>query len=110
MKLTGNETYSVKRGNRTVQARLLDMTVEEILTVANSGRVGNELPRALYAYQARRRPPARKRRRGGAMAKRVRKSTQIRTARKDAAQRKRAALEFQAPRRQGTQGGKGLSA
>ena len=49
MKLTGNETYSVKRGNRTVQARLSDMTVEEILTVANSGRVGNELPRALYA-------------------------------------------------------------
>ena len=58
MKLTGNETYSVKRGNRTVQARLSDMTVEEILTVANSGRVGNELTRALYAYQARRRQQA----------------------------------------------------
>ncbi len=44
------------------------------------------------------------------MAKRVRKSSQIRTARKDAAQRKRAALEFQAPRRPGPQAGKGLSA
>ena len=43
------------------------------------------------------------------MAKRVRKSTQIRTARKDAAQRKRAALEFQAPRQPGKHG-KGLSA
>ena len=46
------------------------------------------------------------------MAKRVRKSSQIRTARKDAAQRKRAALEFQAPetKRPCPQGGKGLSA
>jgi len=43
------------------------------------------------------------------MGKRVRKSTQIRLARKDTAQRKRAALEFQAPRRQGKPG-KGLSA
>ena len=43
------------------------------------------------------------------MGKRVRKSTQIRTARKDAAQRKRAALEFQQPRQQGKPG-KGLSA
>ena len=43
------------------------------------------------------------------MGKRVRKSTQIRVARKDTAQRKRAALEFQAPRRQGKPG-KGLSA
>ncbi len=33
------------------------------------------------------------------MGKRVRKSTQIRIARKDAAQRKRAALAFQAPAR-----------
>ncbi len=43
------------------------------------------------------------------MGKRVRKSTQIRTARKEANNRKRAALEFQAPRSQGKQG-KGLSA
>lgn len=43
------------------------------------------------------------------MSKRVRKSTQIRVARKDAAARKRAALEFQAPRPQGRPG-KGLSA
>ena len=43
------------------------------------------------------------------MSKRIRKSTQIRTARKDAANRKRAALEFQAPRRSGKPG-KGLSA
>ena len=47
--------------------------------------------------------------RSGSMGKRVRKSTQIRLARKDTAQRKRAALEFQAPRRQGKPG-KGLSA
>ena len=45
------------------------------------------------------------------MGKRVRKSTQIRTARKDAAERKRAALEFQAPRRPGpSQTTRGLSA
>ena len=44
------------------------------------------------------------------MGKRVRKSTQIRTARKEANNRKRAALEFQAPRRPGKQAGKGLSA
>jgi len=46
------------------------------------------------------------------MGKRVRKSTQIRTARKDAAQRKRAALEFQAPgtKRPGPQATRGLSA
>ena len=31
------------------------------------------------------------------MSKRIRKSTQIRTARKDAAKRKRAAFEFQRP-------------
>ena len=45
------------------------------------------------------------------MAKRVRKPTQIRTARKDAAQRKRVALEFQAPetKRPGPQATKGLS-
>ena len=45
------------------------------------------------------------------MGKRVRKSTQIRTARKDAAQRKRVALEFQAPetKRPGPQATKGLS-
>jgi len=43
------------------------------------------------------------------MGKRVRKSTQIRVARKATAQRKRAALEFQAPRQQGKQV-KGLSA
>ena len=43
------------------------------------------------------------------MSKRIRKSTQIRTARKDAANRKRAALEFQAPRRPGKPAGKGLS-
>ena len=55
MKLTGNETYSVKRGKRTVQARLSDMTVEEILTVANSTEVSNALSADLYAYQAARR-------------------------------------------------------
>jgi hypothetical protein len=47
------------------------------------------------------------------MGKRVRKSTQIRTARKDAANRKRAALEFQAPgkaTRPGPQATRGLSA
>lgn len=43
------------------------------------------------------------------MGKRVRKSTKIRAARKDTAQRKRAALDFQAPRSQGKPG-KGLSA
>lgn len=46
------------------------------------------------------------------MGKRVRKSTQIRTARKEANNRKRAALEFQAPatKRPGPQAGEGLSA
>lgn len=49
------------------------------------------------------------------MSKRIRKSTQIRTARKDAANRKRAALEFQRPEtkpetRPGKQAIKGLSA
>ena len=46
------------------------------------------------------------------MAKRVRQSSQIKTARKDAAQRKRTALVFPAPgtRRPGPQALKGLSA
>ena len=51
-----------------------------------------------------------KRYEGEPMSKRARKSTQIRVARKDAAARKRAALEFQAPRRQSKPGAKGLSA
>ncbi len=41
------------------------------------------------------------------MSKRVRRSTQVRQSRKDSAQRKRAALEGQAPRRPGKPG-KGL--
>lgn len=55
MKLTGNETYPIRRGNRTIQAGLSEMSDDEILAVANSGCVGYELRRALYAYQWRRR-------------------------------------------------------
>jgi hypothetical protein len=46
------------------------------------------------------------------MGKRGRKSTQIQIARKDAAQRQRVALKFQAPeiKRPGPQATKGLSA
>ena len=54
MKLTGNETYSVKRGKRTVQARLSDLLDCEILSIANSGEVSNALSAELYAYQAAR--------------------------------------------------------
>ena len=55
MKLAGYETYSVKRGKRTVKVSLSEMTVEEILTIANSGEVSNALSAELYAYQAARR-------------------------------------------------------
>ena len=55
MKLAGYETYSVKRGKRTVQARLSDLLDCEILSIANSGEVSNALSADLYAYQARRR-------------------------------------------------------
>lgn len=42
------------------------------------------------------------------MAKRMKRSTRVRQARKDSAQRKRAALEFQAPKNH-SKPGKGLS-
>ena len=49
--------------------------------------------------------------RGSGMSKRIRKSTQIRQARKEAANRKRTAFEFQRPepKRRGLQAVKGLS-
>lgn len=56
MKFTGNERFPVPQGNRMVQKRLVDMTADEILALAN-GLQRDSAPHAgaLFAYQAQRR-------------------------------------------------------